>query len=77
MVIDAGRETKKLYKIINNITGTKEDNPMPPGDSDMEIAQNFAEYFVENIDKIRDKFECVPSYSSQLNTSPSLVNLHL
>ena len=33
MVIDAGRDTKKLYKIINNITGTKEDNPMPPGDS--------------------------------------------
>ena len=32
---------KKLYKIINNFTGTKEDNPMPPGDSDTEIAQSF------------------------------------
>ena len=31
MVIDASRDTKKLYKIINNITGTKEDNPMPLG----------------------------------------------
>ena len=63
MVIDAGRDTKKLYKIINNITGTKEDNPMPLGDSDTEIAQGFVEYFVEKIDKIRDKFECVPPYS--------------
>ena len=63
MVIDASRDTKKLYKIINNITGTKEDNPMPLGDSDMEISQGFAEYFVEKIDKIRDKFECVPPYS--------------
>ena len=63
MVIDAGRDTKKLYKIINNITGTKEDNPMPLGDSDMEIAQSFVEYFMEKIDKIRDKFECVPPYS--------------
>ena len=76
MVIDASRDTKKLYKIINNITGTKEDNPMSPGDSDMEIAQSFVEYFVEKIDKIRDKFECVPPYSPQLKTSPSLVNLH-
>ena len=64
MVIDAIRDTKKLYKIINNITGTKEDNTMPQGDSDMEIAQGFAEYFVEKIDKIRGKFECVPLYSS-------------
>ena len=76
MVIDASRDTKKLYKIINNITGTKEDNPMPVGDSDTEIAQSFAEYFVEKIDKIRDKFECVPLYSPQLKISPSLVNLH-
>ena len=70
MVIDAGRDTKKLYKIINNITGTKEDNPMPPGDSDMEIAQSFAEYFVEKIDKIRDKFEYVPPYSPPVEDIP-------
>ena len=76
MVIDASRDTKKLYKIINNITGTKEDNPMTPGDSDMEITQGFAEYFVEKIDKIRDKFECVPLYSPQLKMSPGSGNLH-
>ena len=74
MVIDAGRDTKKLYKIINNITGTKEDNPMPLGDSDTEIAQGFAEYFVEKIDKIRDKFECVPPYSPQVEDIPRLRN---
>ena len=76
MVIDASRDTKKLYKIINNITGTKEDNPMPLGNSDMEIAQGFVEYFVEKIDKIRDKFECVLLYSPQLKTSPGSGNLH-
>ena len=72
MVIDAGRDTKKLYKIINNITGTKEDNLMPPGDSDMEIAQGFVEYFVEKIYKIRDKFECVPPYSPPVKDVPRL-----
>ena len=76
MVIDASRNTKTLYKIIINITGTKEDNPMPPGNSDTEIAQGFAKYFVEKIDKIRDKFECVPPYSPQLKTSPSSGNFH-
>ena len=76
MVIDAGRDTRKLYKIINNITGTKEDNPMPPGDSDTEIAQGFVEYFMEKIDKIRDKFECVLPYFPQLKMSPGSGNLH-
>ena len=42
---------KNSIRSINNITGTKEDNPMPLGDSDMEIAQSFVEYFVEKIDK--------------------------
>ena len=45
---------------------------MPPGDSDTEIAQGFAEYFMEKIDKIRDKFECVPPYSPPVKDIPRL-----
>ena len=35
-----------------------------------QIAQSFAEYFVEKIDKIRDKYECVPPYSPQVEDIP-------
>ena len=76
MVINAGRDTKKLYKIINNITGTKEDNPVPLGDSDTEIAQGFAEYFVEKIDKIRHSLSVYHRTPLQLKTSPGSGNLH-
>ena len=57
-------DTKKLYSIINTVTGSKQTNPMPPSNSDAELAESFADFFVTKIDKIREKFDgtdpCVP-----------------
>ena len=60
---------KKLYKIVNRLTGGKEANPMPNGDSDESLAENFATYFLEKINNIRDRFTEVPMYNPPINES--------
>ena len=60
---------KNSTKSSTTSLGLKKIIPCPqvtPG----EIAQGFAEYFVEKIDKIRDKFECVPLYSPPVENVP-------
>ena len=60
------RNTKKPYKIFNNITGNISENPLP--ESDEELANDFADFFMQKIQKIRYSLEhhpkCDPSKST-------------
>ena len=49
---------------------------MPPGKSDEELANNFAEYFLEKIDKIRLMFDGIPDYKSETGNVPRLRRFH-
>ena len=78
MVKDYGNDTKKLYELINNITGSITQNPMPPGKSDSDLAEHFSRYFISKIDKIRDLFTDVPSYNPDVNESiPQFANFEV
>ena len=59
---ECGSNTKKLYNLVNNITGRVKINPMPPGKSDQLLANEFAEYFLNKIDKIRDDLVSSQTY---------------
>ena len=41
-VVECKNNTKKLYKLISNITGTTKVNPLPEALSDKELADKFA-----------------------------------
>ena len=43
-IIDAGKDTKKLFSLINTMTGSKKSNPPPPSTSDEELAEKFATF---------------------------------
>jgi hypothetical protein len=47
-------DSKKLYALVSELTGTKSENPMPSGISDSTLSDNFAGYFMNKISKIRD-----------------------
>ena len=47
-------DTKKLYNLIRYLTGTTTSNPLPPSLSDEELANVFADYFMNKIQSIRD-----------------------
>ena len=51
------RDSKKLYKFMSNITGTTKTIPMPTASSDEQLANEFAEFFIGRINKIRDDLD--------------------
>ena len=53
---------KKLYKLVNNITGTNTANPMPPSKSDEVLAEEFADCFLNKIKTIRDTLDGYENY---------------
>ena len=63
MVKDSKGYTKKLYKIVNELTGSKMENPMPPSDSNESSANHFADFFITKIDKIMERFTGTDAHS--------------
>ena len=57
LVTDCSRAAKKLYKLVNNITGTNTANPMPPSKADEVLTEEFADYFLNKIKTIRDTLD--------------------
>ena len=57
MVNDCGRNSKKLYTLITNLTGTFKENPLLEGLSNKELAEQFAEFFITKIKKIRQQLD--------------------
>ena len=62
-VLECKGDTKKLYQLFNSISGKKSDNPMPENQSDQDLADNFADYFMSKIQNIRDSLQNVPAYA--------------
>ena len=60
---------KKLYKLVNSLTGKKDLNPMPEAKSDTSLAEGFADYFITKIDKIRENFTGTEQYQAILDES--------
>ena len=77
-IIDAGKDTKKLFSIINTMTGSHKSNPLPPSTSDEELAEEFATFFMNKIRKIRDALDVHPKFKpSRHNTSKSSNNFNV
>ena len=62
-VLECGHDTKKLYNLVNNITGRVKSNPMPPGRTNGNLADEFADFFLNKIIKIRNDLSECNAYS--------------
>ena len=56
-VTEWGNNTKKLYKIVNNILGSNKEKPLPPSNDKNKLADEFASYFIGKIQKVRDQLD--------------------
>ena len=73
LVNECGSDSKRLYKLVDEITGKKSENKLPADKSDRELADEFANFFMEKILKIRDSLKDQPTYSPLSHGSvPSL-----
>ena len=64
--------TKKLFKLISEITGNSKPNPMPDAQSNEELAEGFAKFFRQKIDGIRYQFKDIPQYKIPPRDTPTL-----
>ena len=61
-VNQCNRDTKQLFRLVNEITSSTKDNPLPDGISNQELANQFAKYFINKIQMIRDNLNNYDKY---------------
>ena len=47
-------DSKKLFNLINNVLGRKTSNPLPQTKMASQLNEDFATYFLDKIDKLRE-----------------------
>ena len=54
---------KHLHKLTAELTGSRVENPLPEGMSDEDLAEHFANFFIEKIKNIKDKLNNYTLYN--------------
>ena len=73
-VNDLKGDTKGLYKLTVNLTGMEPSNP--PNKTDEELANEFANYFLDKIDQIRLMFDGTSTYKPECSDVLRLRKFH-
>ena len=50
---DCGNDQKRLFNAVSNLIGNRKSNPLPESSSNTELANDFANFFYDKVDKIR------------------------
>ena len=58
--------TRKLYTLVSNLMGTNPENPLPKSDNMEKLADEFADFFLEKIQKIRSELDEHPIYQLEM-----------
>ena len=56
-IICASGDQKALYKIVDSLTNITRDNPLPPSTSASELANDFGDFFIDKVQKIRHEID--------------------
>ena len=72
--MDNSKNTKEIFRIVNNLTGCNTHNPLPPGKTSEEIAEGFAKFFSDKITKIQESFTGTPQYHPEERNTPKLMS---
>ena len=62
-LLKCDRNSKKLYDIVSNLTGTKAVNLLPENNDSEQLANEFADFFMEKIRKIRNSLDAHPIFN--------------
>ena len=72
-VKECNNNSGKLYNLVKELTNTKAKNPLPKASSEEELANQFADYFMNKIKNIREALDKYPEYSPS-NTAKGQLN---
>ena len=68
---DCGTDAKKLYTLINNLTNSNKENPLPKSQGEEALANQFAQFFMSKIKSIRDSLDSHPLYKPTRRDVPN------
>ena len=75
-VLDCKKDTKELFCLINKITDSTIQNPLPPNKMDKECAEDFTKFFLSKIEKIRETFINIPAYKATQHDTHKFASFH-
>ena len=64
--------TQKLYSLVKHLAGTIPNNPLPKHNDKETLANEFADFFVRKIEKIRQELDKKPEYKPSPSNTPKL-----
>ena len=64
---DCGHNTKDLYKLVSELTGSQLSNPLPDPTTEL-ITEEFADIFVDKIDKMQSYLDKCDKYNPSHKT---------
>ena len=71
---ECGSNSRKLFQLVNHLTGPKPENPMPPRNTDKELADEFAHFFISKIVRIRLELDKHSLYQPSMSDVPEFNN---
>ena len=74
IIKEANKDSKQLFKALHSTMGNKNENQLPMDTTDSELAENFADFFLNKIDRIREEFTNIPAYQPNEIDTPKLKN---
>ena len=74
IVKEANKDSKQLFKALDSILGNKNENQLPTGTTDSELAEDFADFFLNKMDRIRKELTNIPAYQPNEIDTPKLRN---
>ena len=75
-ILDCKGNAKELFLLVNKLTGSIAQNPLPPNKPDEELTEDFAGYFLSKIEKIRETFTNTPPYETLSHNMPKFTSFH-
>ena len=69
---DNHNNPRQLYKIISSLIGQDNTNPLQDAQSNQELAEQFAEFFLQKIETIQEKFNNIALYKTEPDAIPQL-----
>ena len=73
-VIEAGKDTKKLFRLIDTMIAKEKSNPLPLSMKNEELAEEFASFFINKINKIREALDSGPKFKPTQHRSSKSFN---
>ena len=67
---ECGSDSKKLFQLVNHLTSHKPENPLLTRNTDKELANEFADFFISKILKIRHELDKHPLYQQYMVNVP-------